>query len=153
MELTPFLFGLYKLVKYLLYPLTWTLLMMTMTTVLLCLPLSHRRLRWARISAVSALIFLVAISTPLVARPYSPPWRPGILNRPFPTRNTMTQSSSSEEACFHEAPSARSRISLLFLRTARRAAWTCSNKDTPTHWSLQAAVGMCLRTGRETLSK
>jgi Uncharacterized conserved protein len=69
MELTPFLFGLYKLVKYLLYPLTWTLLMMTMTTVLLCLPLSHRRLRWARISAVSALIFLVAISTPLVARP------------------------------------------------------------------------------------
>ena len=44
MELTPFLFGLYKLVKYLLYPLTWVLLLMTMTTVLLCLPSSPRRL-------------------------------------------------------------------------------------------------------------
>ena len=69
MELTPFLFGLYKLVKYLLYPLTWVLLVMTMTTVLLCLPPSHHRLRWARIWAVSALLLLVAISTPLVARP------------------------------------------------------------------------------------
>jgi uncharacterized SAM-binding protein YcdF (DUF218 family) len=69
MELTPFLFGLYKLVKYLLYPLTWVLLLMTMTTVLLCLPSSPRRLRSARISAVSALIVLLAISSHLVARP------------------------------------------------------------------------------------
>jgi uncharacterized SAM-binding protein YcdF (DUF218 family) len=69
MELTPFLFGLYKLVKYLLYPLTWVLLLMAMTTVLLSVSPSHRRLRGARIGAVSSLILLVAISSPLVARP------------------------------------------------------------------------------------
>ncbi|HEU4500762.1 MAG TPA: YdcF family protein [Nitrospira sp.] len=86
MELTPFLFGLYKLVKYLLYPLTWVLLVMTMTTVLLCLPLSHRRLRWARICAVSALILLVAISTPLVARPLL-----GTLEAWYPQPSLSTQ--------------------------------------------------------------
>ena len=69
MELTPFLFGVYKLVKYGLYPLNWVLLLMTLTTLLVLLPLHHRRLRWARISAVCALILLLTISSPLVARP------------------------------------------------------------------------------------
>lgn len=69
MELTPFLFGVYKLVKYGLYPLNWVLFLMTLTTLLLLSPLHHRRLQWARISSVSALILLLTISSPLVARP------------------------------------------------------------------------------------
>jgi len=32
MELTPFWFGLYKLVKYGIYPLNWVLLLMALTT-------------------------------------------------------------------------------------------------------------------------
>ena len=40
MELTPFLFGVYKLVKYALYPLNWVLLVMMLTTLLLWLPFS-----------------------------------------------------------------------------------------------------------------
>lgn len=67
MELTPFLFGLYKLVKYGLYPLTWVLLLMTATTLLLLLPSHPGRLRWARIGALSSLILLLLISSPLVA--------------------------------------------------------------------------------------
>jgi uncharacterized SAM-binding protein YcdF (DUF218 family) len=69
MELTPLLFAAYKLVKYALYPLTWVLLVMTLTALWLCLPFTPERLRRARIGAVTGLILLVAISNPLVARP------------------------------------------------------------------------------------
>lgn len=69
MELTPVLFAGYKLVKYALYPLTWVLLVMTLTTLWLWLPVTPQRLRWARIGAASGLILLLAISSPLVARP------------------------------------------------------------------------------------
>ena len=68
MELTPFLFGAYKLVKYALYPLNWVLLAMMLTTLLLWLPFSPHRLRWARIGAVTGLVLMIAISNPLVAR-------------------------------------------------------------------------------------
>lgn len=69
MELTPFLFGLYKLVKYSLYPLNWVLLLMMLTTLLILLPSHPRRLRWARISSVCALFLFLIISSPLLARP------------------------------------------------------------------------------------
>jgi uncharacterized SAM-binding protein YcdF (DUF218 family) len=69
MELTPFLFGVYKFVKYALYPLSWVLLLMSLTTVSLLLPLTPRRLRRARIGSISALVLLFVISSPLVARP------------------------------------------------------------------------------------
>ena len=69
MELTSFLFGLYKLVKYGLYPLNWVLLFMALTTLWLLLPSHPSRLRFARISSTCALILLLTISSPLVARP------------------------------------------------------------------------------------
>jgi uncharacterized SAM-binding protein YcdF (DUF218 family) len=69
MELTPFLYGVYKLVKYALYPLTWVLLVMMLTTLWLWLPVTAERLRRARIGAVTGLALLLAISSPLVARP------------------------------------------------------------------------------------
>ena len=68
MELTPFLFGVYKLVKYALYPLNWVLLVMSATTLVLWLPFTPRRLQWARVGAVTALSLLLVISNPLVAR-------------------------------------------------------------------------------------
>jgi uncharacterized SAM-binding protein YcdF (DUF218 family) len=68
MELTPFLFGAYKLVKYLLYPLTWVAVVMTLTALWLCLPLTPERLRRARIGAVTGLALLIVMSNPLVAR-------------------------------------------------------------------------------------
>ena len=68
-ELTPFLFGIYKLVKYALYPLSWVLLLMSLTTVLLLLPMTPRRLRWARIGSIGGLILLFIVSSPMIARP------------------------------------------------------------------------------------
>lgn len=69
MELTPFFFGLYKFVKYGLYPLTWVVLLLGVATVLALLPFSPRRLRWVRQLLLSSLLLLVALSSPLVATP------------------------------------------------------------------------------------
>jgi uncharacterized SAM-binding protein YcdF (DUF218 family) len=69
MELTPFLFGLYKLVKYVLYPLNWVLLLMALTTFIAWLPANQRRVRWVRLGTASSLTVLLLISSPLVARP------------------------------------------------------------------------------------
>ncbi|MDO8357474.1 MAG: YdcF family protein [Nitrospirota bacterium] len=67
MELTPFFFGLYKFVKYGLYPLTWVVLLLGAATVLALFPFSPTRLRWVRRLAITSLLLLVTISNPLVA--------------------------------------------------------------------------------------
>jgi uncharacterized SAM-binding protein YcdF (DUF218 family) len=69
MELTPFFFGLYKFVKYGLYPLTWVVLLLGVATVLALFPFSPRRLRWVRQLLMSSLLFLVTLSSPLIATP------------------------------------------------------------------------------------
>jgi uncharacterized SAM-binding protein YcdF (DUF218 family) len=67
MELTPFFFGLYKFVKYALYPLTWVALLLGVATVLALFPFSPTRLRWVRQLLISSLLLLVTLSSPLVA--------------------------------------------------------------------------------------
>ncbi len=67
MELTPLLFGLYKLVKYFLYPLTWVILLLTLTVGLAFLPPNATRLRWTRITASASLIVLLLISNPFLS--------------------------------------------------------------------------------------
>ncbi len=44
MELSSFLFGLYKLLKYLVYPFTWLCLLLGILTLLAYLPASPQRL-------------------------------------------------------------------------------------------------------------
>ncbi len=69
MELTPFFFGLYKFVKYALYPLTWVVLLLGVATVLALFPFSPTRLRWVRQLLISSLLLLVTLASPLVATP------------------------------------------------------------------------------------
>src|ERR1700704_7150900 len=69
MELTPFFFGLYKFVKYGLYPLTWVVLILVAATILALFPFSPTRLRWVRQLVVSSLLLLVTSSSPLIAYP------------------------------------------------------------------------------------
>jgi uncharacterized SAM-binding protein YcdF (DUF218 family) len=69
MELTPFFFGLYKFVKYGLYPLTWVVLLLGSASVLALLPFSSRRMRWMRICVMASLFLILIISSPLVANP------------------------------------------------------------------------------------
>jgi uncharacterized SAM-binding protein YcdF (DUF218 family) len=68
MDLSPFLFGLYKFLKLLLYPFTWVVLLVTVVMVLAFLPISFARLRWIRLAAVSAFLVLFLLANPLVSR-------------------------------------------------------------------------------------
>lgn len=67
MELTPFWFGLYKLAKYALYPLSWVALLLGLTVALTLLPPSPQRHRWIRRLALSALLAVWLLSIPVTA--------------------------------------------------------------------------------------
>lgn len=67
MEMTPFFFGLYKLVKYGLYPVTWVTILIGTTAFLACLPYNPSRFRRVRIGAVGSLFLILLVSSPLVS--------------------------------------------------------------------------------------
>ncbi len=66
MDLSPFLFGLYKLVKHLIYPYTWLCLLLGALTLLAFLPPSPQRLRWIKILAASSSLIVFVLGLPLV---------------------------------------------------------------------------------------
>lgn len=67
MELTPFFFGLYKLVKYGVYPLTWITLFAGIAMLLAWLPASPARQRWLRRTTVTLVTLLFTTTSPLAA--------------------------------------------------------------------------------------
>lgn len=70
MELTPFLFGCYKFVKYGVYPLSWVVLLLGVIAVLSLLPPHPSRLKWIRRSSWAAFVLLVVFSSPLMAQQF-----------------------------------------------------------------------------------
>jgi uncharacterized SAM-binding protein YcdF (DUF218 family) len=68
MELSPVLFTIYKLLKYLLYPLSWIMGLAMLTLILALLPVSLRRLRWIRLLAASSMILIILVATPIPGR-------------------------------------------------------------------------------------
>jgi uncharacterized SAM-binding protein YcdF (DUF218 family) len=68
MELSPFLFGAYKLAKYALYPLSWVLGLLAVITILAYRRPSPRRLRYLRILAAATLILALVVANPFVGR-------------------------------------------------------------------------------------
>ncbi len=66
MDLSPFLFGLYKLVKYLVYPYTWLCLLLGALTLLAFLPHSPQRVRWIKILAASSSFVVFVLGLPLL---------------------------------------------------------------------------------------
>lgn len=67
MELTPLLFGAYKLVKYGVYPLTWIVILAGLTMRLAWLPPSPARQRRLRLSATTLVALLLILTSPLAA--------------------------------------------------------------------------------------
>ena len=67
MELSPLFFGLYKLVKFVIYPFTWLFVLLGVLTLLVVGPISPPRLRWIRILAISALFLTFCFGNPIVA--------------------------------------------------------------------------------------
>ena len=67
MEMSPVLFGLYKLVKYLIYPFTWLVLLIGLLTILAWLPDGETRRRWVRFLASASLFIVFILSNPLLS--------------------------------------------------------------------------------------
>jgi len=67
MELSPFLFGLYKLVKFAVYPYTWLCLVTGALAVLTFLPSSPARRKWIRVLAVTAVAVVWLLGAPAAA--------------------------------------------------------------------------------------
>ncbi|MSQ78032.1 MAG: YdcF family protein [Nitrospiraceae bacterium] len=67
MELSPFWFGLYKLVKLVVYPYTWLCVITGVLAVLAFLPSSPARLRWLRLLAAAALAIAWLTGSPIIS--------------------------------------------------------------------------------------
>ncbi len=67
MEMSPFVFGIYKLAKLALYPLSWLILLIGVIAVLAFSAPSPRRLRWIRMLSLATLILTLLLSNYLVA--------------------------------------------------------------------------------------
>lgn len=67
MEMSPFMFGLYKLAKFILYPLTWLILLIGVMTVLAFRPPSPRRWLRIRVLATTALVLSLVMGNSIVA--------------------------------------------------------------------------------------
>ncbi len=65
MEMTPFFFAAYKLVKYAVYPLTWVIGSLSLAWLLACLPPSPRQRRWMRAWLAAGLLLLLVIAMPV----------------------------------------------------------------------------------------
>lgn len=85
MELTPFFFGLYKLVKYGVYPLTWAVTLAGTAMLLAWLPHSPSRQRWIRLTATAACLVLLFATTPIVAKPLTGLLENWPVNHPSPS--------------------------------------------------------------------
>lgn len=68
MELSPALFATYKILKYLLYPLSWIIGLMIITLLISLLPVSPRRLRWIRLLLASSVALMFLVATPIPGR-------------------------------------------------------------------------------------
>jgi uncharacterized SAM-binding protein YcdF (DUF218 family) len=68
MELSSILFASYKVLKYLLYPLSWIVGSLTLATGLVFIPYSPRRFRWIRYLLFFSTILILVCATPLPAR-------------------------------------------------------------------------------------
>ena len=70
MDFTPIWFGVYKTVKFLLYPLSWIAVTGLFTLLTVFLPVTPRRTTWARRLAFGTVLLLLLTATPLLSSVY-----------------------------------------------------------------------------------
>ncbi len=63
-------FGVYKTLKYLLFPLSWIVTTGLFTLLLACLPVTPRRTTWVRRFAFSTILLLFLTATPVLSSIY-----------------------------------------------------------------------------------
>ncbi len=67
MDMTPLFFGLYKFVKYAVYPLSWIIGCFGLALLLAWLPWSPRRQRWLRVALTTGTALLILAASPIVS--------------------------------------------------------------------------------------
>jgi uncharacterized SAM-binding protein YcdF (DUF218 family) len=67
MEMSPFFFGVYKLIKYLLYPLTWVCLLLIALFLIARAPIEPRRLGLIKGLVLASLLTILVFSSKVVA--------------------------------------------------------------------------------------
>lgn len=70
MDLTPIWFGVYKALKYLLYPLSWILIAGLLALLTACLPVSPRRTTWVRRFSFLTVLLMFLTATPILSSMY-----------------------------------------------------------------------------------
>ena len=70
MDLTPIWFGVYKALKYLLYPLSWILIAGLLALLTACLPVSLGRRTWVRRCSFLTVLLLFLTATPILSSMY-----------------------------------------------------------------------------------
>lgn len=70
MDLTPMWFGVYKALKYLLYPLSWILIAGLLALLTACLPVSPGRRTWVRRCSFLTVLLLFLTATPILSSMY-----------------------------------------------------------------------------------
>ncbi|MBX3237004.1 MAG: YdcF family protein [Nitrospiraceae bacterium] len=68
LDLTPALYGTYKIIKYLLYPLSWIAAGSLLTFLTACLPATPWQTRWVRRFGFATVLVTLLTTTPLPAR-------------------------------------------------------------------------------------
>jgi uncharacterized SAM-binding protein YcdF (DUF218 family) len=67
-ELTPALYGAYKILKYALYPMSWITAGVLLTFLTACLPATPWQTRWVRRFALASVVITGMTATPLPAK-------------------------------------------------------------------------------------
>lgn len=88
MELSPFLYGLYKVAKYAVYPYTWLATLVCIIMILSRFPSSPRTTRWIRLTALTAFFILFILGNSFVSttllgilEAWHPPKEPTVLSK------------------------------------------------------------------------
>ncbi|MBL8069854.1 MAG: YdcF family protein [Nitrospira sp.] len=83
MDLSPAWFGVYKLAKFAIYPLSWIAMAAVLTFVTTFLPVTPRRTAWLRRLTLSTALLVLLTATPLLSNSYMamlegryPPFQP-----------------------------------------------------------------------------
>lgn len=70
MDLTPMWFGVYKVSKYLLYPLSWIAIAGLLALLTACLPVSPGRTTWVRRFSFLTVLLMFLTATPILSSMY-----------------------------------------------------------------------------------
>ena len=88
MDLTPMWFGVYKALKYVLYPLSWIAIAGLLALLTACLPVSPGRTTWVRRFSFLTVLLLFLTATPILSSMYMalleaqyPPFKPATTSK------------------------------------------------------------------------